>query len=226
MTVLDSNQRLNDVTDVWKKNRCISSRVAVIYCRWIKRFVAYCKERGVAPEAELTHAGVLSFAKWYARSQDLTVGCTLSAARSALHAWRDALETGGKSLPPSQPELTLLQDISPLLREFAEDMRQHRGNPAAIPCLRIRSLMGTPDSPSFKISAICASLNLDFLIALLRRRRVYYWPVSMLGELTHSRYRLTKTVDEISNLACQPEFGAAFEHGAKLHVSTHVAFAN
>jgi site-specific recombinase XerD len=137
MTVLDSNQRLSDVTDVWKKNRCISSRVAVIYCRWIKRFVAYCKERGVAPEAELTHAGVLSFAKWYARSQDLTVGCTLSAARSALHAWRDALETGGKSLPPSQPELTLLQDISPLLREFAEDMRQHRGSTESTIRLRI-----------------------------------------------------------------------------------------
>jgi hypothetical protein len=32
--------------------------------------------------------------------------------------------------------------------------------------LPIRSLIGTPDSPSFRISAIWASLNLDFLILL------------------------------------------------------------
>jgi integrase/recombinase XerD len=137
MTALESNQRLNGVIEVWRKNRCISGRVVVIYCRWIKRFIAYCREKGVTPEEEVTHAGVLSFAKWYARSQELTVGCTLSAARSALHAWRDALETGGKSLPPWQSERTLLHDLSPLLREFADDMRQHRGSAESTIRLRI-----------------------------------------------------------------------------------------
>src|SRR5688572_8917536 len=34
-----------------------------------------------------------------------------------------------------------------------------------MPCLRIKSLIGTPPSPSFKILTICASVNLDFLIA-------------------------------------------------------------
>ena len=51
-----------------------------------------------------------------------------------------------------------------------------------IPCLRIRSLIGTPDSPSFRISAICASLNLDFLMDSPPVQRVHYLPVSMLGE--------------------------------------------
>lgn len=137
MTALESDRRLNGVIEVWRKNRCISGRVVVIYCRWIKRFIAYCRERGVTPEEEATHAGVLSFAKWYARSQDLKVGCTLSAARSALHAWRDALQTGGKSLPPWESEQTLLHDLSPLLREFADDMRQHRGSAESTIRLRI-----------------------------------------------------------------------------------------
>lgn len=137
MTALDCNQRLNDVIEVWRKNRCISSRVVVIYCRWVRRFITYCDRNGMLLENELTHAGVLRFVKWHARSREVNVGCALSAARSALHAWRDALEIGGKSLPPWQPKRNPLPHLAPLLREFAGDMRQHRGSAEGTIRLRI-----------------------------------------------------------------------------------------
>ena len=137
MTALDSNQLLNDVIEVWRKNRCISSRVVVIYCRWVRRFIAYCDKNGMLLENELTHAGILRFAKRHARSQEVNVGCALSAARSALHAWRDALEVGGKSLPPWLPKRNPLPHLAPLLREFAGDMRQHRGSAEGTIKLRV-----------------------------------------------------------------------------------------
>jgi hypothetical protein len=114
MTALDSNQRLNDVIEVWRRNRCISSRVVVIYCRWVRRFITYCDENGMLLENELTHAGVVKFVKWHTRSREVNVGCALSSARSALHAWRDALEIGGKSLPPWQCKRNPLPQLSPL----------------------------------------------------------------------------------------------------------------
>src|SRR5689334_13451714 len=39
-----------------------------------------------------------------------------------------------------------------------------------MPCLRIRSVTGTPASPSFRISTICDSVNLDFFIGSPVRR--------------------------------------------------------
>jgi hypothetical protein len=100
MTSLDSDPRLNDVIEIWRKNRCISGRVVVRYCRWVRRFITYCDEKGISLENELTHVGALRFAKWYARSRDVNVNCALAAARSALPAWRDALQIVRKSLPP------------------------------------------------------------------------------------------------------------------------------
>jgi integrase/recombinase XerD len=138
MMALDSNQLLNDAKAVWRKNRCISGRVVVIYCRWVRRFIAYCDKNGWLVENELTHAGIVRFVKRRARSEEVNVGCALSAARSALHAWRDALEISGKSLPPWQPERNPLSHLSPLLREFADDMRQHRGS--AEGTIRLRTL--------------------------------------------------------------------------------------
>src|SRR5688500_11216068 len=137
MTALDSNQQLNDVVAVWRKNRCISNRVVTIYCRWVRRFITYCEEKDLSSEMELTHAGVVRFVAWYARSRNINVECALSAARSALYAWRDALQTVGMSLPPWQPKTKPLLQVSPLLQEFAHDMRQHRGNAEGTIRLRI-----------------------------------------------------------------------------------------
>ena len=133
----DSDPRLNEVTELWRENRCISRRVIVMYCRWIRRFITYCHSKGLHWKAELTLVGVLRFAKWYARSRDINADGALSGARPALHAWREALRTLGESLPPWQPTPDLLRGLSPVLREFAADMFQHRGSAEGTVRLRI-----------------------------------------------------------------------------------------
>jgi integrase/recombinase XerD len=133
----DSDSRLNEVTDLWRENRCISGRVVVMYCRWIGRFVTYCHTKELHWKAELTLVGVLRFAKCYARSRDINGDGALSGARPALHSWREALQTLGESLPPWQPTPDLLHGLSPVLREFAADMYQHRGSAEGTVRLRI-----------------------------------------------------------------------------------------
>jgi len=39
-------------------------------------------------------------------------------------------------------------------------------------------------SPSFRISTICASVNLDLRMAFLPCGRVYYYPVALVGKPT------------------------------------------
>lgn len=135
--VCDSDPRLNEVTELWRENRCISRRVIVMYCRWIGRFIAYCNSKGLHWKAELTLGGVLRFAKWYARSRDINGDGALSGARPALHSWREALQTLGELLPPWRPTPDLLSGLSPVLREFAADMHQHRGSAESTVRLRI-----------------------------------------------------------------------------------------
>jgi site-specific recombinase XerD len=131
------NQLLDDVVRVWRKNRRISSGAAVGYCKWIRRFFRYCDRPGVSLEQELTHAGVLRFVTWYTRSRNVKVKRAASAAHSALHAFADALQTIGRSLPPWQSAPNPLAGVSPLLQEFADDMRQHRGSAEGTIRLRI-----------------------------------------------------------------------------------------
>src|SRR5208337_3049265 len=92
-----------------------------------QRFIAYCDRKGLRWKAELTLAGALGFVRWYAQSRD-GADETFRSARSALRAWREALQTLGQSLPPWESTPDLLQGVSPVLREFAADMRQHRGS--------------------------------------------------------------------------------------------------
>ena len=135
--VCDSDPRLNEELELWRENRCISRRVIVMYCRWIGRFIAYCNSKGLHWKAELTLGGVLRFAKWYARSRDINGDGALSGARPALHSWREALQTLGELSPPWRPTPDLLRGLSPVLREFAADMHQHRGSAESTVRLRI-----------------------------------------------------------------------------------------
>ena len=137
MTDHGYHKLLDVVIKVWRKNRCISNGAAYAYCKWIRRFFRYCDRTGVSLEQELTHAGVLRFVQWYARSRSLKVERAASAAHSALHAFADALQTVGTSLPPWQSEASPLANVPPLLQEFADDMRQHRGSAEGTIRLRI-----------------------------------------------------------------------------------------
>ena len=129
VTASDKDSRLKEVMRVWRKNRCISKPAITVYRQWIPRFMDYCNSEQLNWEAELTLAGVTRFVKRYARSRDIDVECALHIARSALRAWSEGLQRLGETLPSWRPTPEPLQYRPSLLREFAADMREHRGNP-------------------------------------------------------------------------------------------------
>ncbi len=100
--------------------------------------MAYCNSKGLHWKAELTLVGVLRFAKWYARSRDINGDALCRGARPALHAWREALRTLREVTPTvADPRPIHCSGLSPVLREFAADMRQHRGSAEGTVRLRI-----------------------------------------------------------------------------------------
>lgn len=128
MTACNVDPRLDEVIAVWRKNRCINQPAIRQYRNWPQHFIDYCTKRKLKWDMELTLAGTVRFVRWYARSRDIK--CALPPlARSALRAWREALQTLGEALPPWQPSPDLSSGLSPLLREFAAYIREHRGNP-------------------------------------------------------------------------------------------------
>ena len=137
MAACDTDPRLNDVAKVWRENRCMNRRVIVTYCRWILRFTVYCNHKELRWRAELTLVGISQFVKWYARSRDINGDRAMSSARPALRAWREALQALGESLPSWQRTPDPSCGLSPVLREFAADMRQHRGSSEGTVRLRI-----------------------------------------------------------------------------------------
>lgn len=129
MTTPNKRSRLNEVTHVWRKNRCISEPVIAVYRQWIPRFVVYCSKEGLNWQTELTLAGVTRFAKSYARLRGADIEYASHGARVALHAWYDGLQRLGETLPEWRPKAESSKLRSSLLREFAASMREHRGNP-------------------------------------------------------------------------------------------------
>jgi integrase/recombinase XerD len=127
MVACSVGPRLNEVIAVWRNNRCISQGVITRYRQWPQQFITYCTRRKLKWEVELTLAGTMQFVKWYVRSRGIR--CALSQPRSALHAWREALQTLGQPFPPWKPSRDLSSGLSPVLREFAAHIREHRGNP-------------------------------------------------------------------------------------------------
>lgn len=117
------------VERVWRENRCLSDASIVMYRECVQRFVDYCKTKGLTAESELTSSGVSRFARWYARRNRTSPRYTYENARSALGTWAFARRTLGEPLPPWNPTPDRLEILPPLVREFAEHVHQHRGNP-------------------------------------------------------------------------------------------------
>lgn len=126
----DTHPSLRAVVRVWRENRCLRKNSIIQYLRWVRRFKAYCRGKAVKEESQLTLAGVCTFAKWYTQTQGIDGDNAFKGARSALRAWALALSAMGHAVPrwaaPPPPKHL----PSPLLQEFAEYLRQHRGNPA------------------------------------------------------------------------------------------------
>lgn len=116
------------VLQIWKKNRCIKQSSVQIYLYWVQRFLTYCDNKNLDPIEQLTLAGVNSFARWYSRSRGIATQPAIDSSRSALGSWANALQILGFSLPQWKP-IRSLKLRSIVLKEFAEYLRVHRGNP-------------------------------------------------------------------------------------------------
>jgi len=115
---------------IWRENRCLKSGSIQVYRYNIYRFLNYCQSRKLAENAQLTRAGVTAFSRSYARSHRRDFKAVFDAAHGALSTWATARRTLGEELPPWVPATNPLTSLSPVLREFAEYLRDHRGNPA------------------------------------------------------------------------------------------------
>jgi len=126
-----SRPKFDALERVWRGNRCLEHSSIVVYRRWILRFKVYCHARQLDEKEQLTLAGVAMFARWYARLHDIKEKTAFSSARSALRTWALARQTLGESLPPWMVVQDAQRSRSPLIREFAEHLHLHRGNPAS-----------------------------------------------------------------------------------------------
>lgn len=120
---------LDAIERVWRENRCIGNSTAAVYRQWVRRFAAYCGLRRLSERAELTRTGVADFVQWYLRSHRIKAAVAARSAGTALHCLAMARQTLGESLPPWEPPSVPACPSSPLLREFAQHLEQHRGNP-------------------------------------------------------------------------------------------------
>jgi len=138
----DTHPSIRVVVRIWRENRCLRKNSIIQYLRWIRRFKAYCRGKAVNEDAQLTLAGVRTFAKWYAQTRGVDSNNAFKGARSALRAWVLALSAMGYAVhrwvaPEPSKHLP-----SPLLQEFAEHLRQHRGNPAVTIKKKIAHITG------------------------------------------------------------------------------------
>ena len=117
------------VERIWRENRCLTDDSIAIYRSLVRRFVEYCRARKLDPHTHLTLVGARTFAKEYCRDRQVDEQRTFWMARSALSNWALALKRLGKSLPPWTPPPTASFSLSALLNEFAQQLREHHGNP-------------------------------------------------------------------------------------------------
>jgi integrase/recombinase XerD len=114
---------------IWRENRCLKRSSIQMYRYRVQHFIDYCRVRNLPESTQLTLAGVTGFSKWYARSRKVDFDRAFDVAHSALSTWAAARKTLGEELPPWAPATNPLSSLSPLLREYAEHLREHRGNP-------------------------------------------------------------------------------------------------
>jgi len=113
---------------VWHDDQSIGASSARHYLQWIGRFRNYCSELGLDEVGELTHDGAKRFTAWYARSHKINAD-HLARPCTGIRSLRRVYEAMGTPLPPWRvPCLPQLQR-SMVLRDYADHLRQHRGNP-------------------------------------------------------------------------------------------------
>ena len=99
-----------------------------VYLQWIKRFRAYCARHELDERAELTLSGARRFIARYAQLRRLDPR-RLGGARTALYALSRVYHVMGLDPPAWQPPKPTSLPATALLREYADHLARHRGNP-------------------------------------------------------------------------------------------------
>ena len=123
-SVLDKN--LSQVTGFWCRNGLKPGSVAV-YSLWIQAFRKYCDKRGLNVLPQLTLKGSREFADRYARERRIRQSPARESARSAHHAWSNALAACGIQVPTWRPVKAQPAVRVAIVREFVEYRRGHAG---------------------------------------------------------------------------------------------------
>lgn len=110
----------------WRTNGLKQGSIA-LYVRWVRRFQTCSAQGSAVADQRLTRDSVVDFVHRYARQQGPHSGATGSSARVALHAWSMALAALGYEVPAWAPTVPPSGPRDPLLIEFAEHQRRHRG---------------------------------------------------------------------------------------------------
>jgi integrase/recombinase XerD len=117
-----------DMLRIWRADRCVQDSSAGLYLQWIKRFRTHCAQHGLDERAELTLSGAQRFIASYARLQGLDAR-RLGGARTALYALSRVYQVMGLKPPARQPPQPVPPPATTLLREYADYLARHRGNP-------------------------------------------------------------------------------------------------
>jgi integrase/recombinase XerD len=117
-----------DMLRIWRADRSVQDSSAGVYLQWIKRFRVYCARCELDERAELTLSGVRRFIARYAQLRRLDPR-RLGGARTALHALSRVYQVMRLDPPAWQPPKPISLPATMLLREYADHLARHRGNP-------------------------------------------------------------------------------------------------
>lgn len=126
--VAEASPTTEDMLRIWRADRCVQDSSAGLYLQWIKRFRAYCARDGLDERAELTLSGARRFIAWHAQIRHLDPR-RLGGARSALYALSRVHQVMGLNPPAWQIPESPRPPGTELLREYADHLGRHRGNP-------------------------------------------------------------------------------------------------
>lgn len=122
--------RVQDILRVWGGDRGVSAGTAQQYLLWIGRFQHYCCILGLDEASELTHDGARRFQAWYASSHQINTA-HLGLAGSSVRSLRRVYEVMGMPTPLWRPIDSRPPPGRAVLRDYASQLRQQRGNPEA-----------------------------------------------------------------------------------------------
>lgn len=156
---------------VWRADRCVQDASARNYLRWIKWFRFYVDRVGLEERAELTREGAARFAAWYGQHRRIEPK-QMAHAQTALHALNRVYQVMGLQPPTWSVPLPPVRPTSALLREFADHLVRHRGNPPVTVQKRLTHIGGLLEylAGRDKTWSTMALTDIDdFLIGLAQR---------------------------------------------------------